>query len=50
MSKKTTAEVLIELTGDDRTEHEAATHNVWFNEPCDCDAHDDHDYGQEIRP
>lgn len=28
---------------------DAATHSVWWCEPCDCDATDDHDSGQEVR-
>lgn len=34
---------------DARTIDEVATHQVWYATPCDCDAHDDHDHGQEIR-
>lgn len=49
MSRRPIAEVLAELTGDDQTVAEAADHSVWFSEPCDCNAADDHDYGQEIR-
>ena len=47
MSKKTTAEVLIELTGDDRTEHEAATHNALTVEPCACNQDTDHIKGEQ---
>ena len=47
--KKSTAEVLAELTGDDRTVQQAATHQriKLTAEPCDCAATEDHDYGLE---
>lgn len=38
------------MTKPDPTIAEAATHSVWWSEPCDCAATDDHDRGQEVRP
>ena len=45
--KKSTAEVLAELTGDDRTETEAATHSRITVEPCACDQDHDHIEGEQ---
>lgn len=45
--KKTPEQVLAELTGDDRTVTEAATHDVIRREPCACRATTDHDPGDE---
>ena len=45
--KKPTAEVLAELTGDDRTEAEAATHFAIVAMPCACHAPEDHNQGRE---
>lgn len=46
--KKPTAEVLAELTGDNRTVQEAATHVALIAHPCACRSTEDHDYGLEI--
>lgn len=47
MSKKSTAEVLAELTGDDRTVTEAATHQRIRVEPCACESDTDHIEGEQ---
>lgn len=47
MPKRTPAEVLAELTGDNRTVTEAATHVRFTYEPCDCGHPDDHPAGEE---
>lgn len=38
-----------EAMSTEATAAEVSTHSVWHCEPCDCDAADDHDAGQEVR-
>ena len=45
--KKPTEQVLAELTGDDRTVTEAATHSRITVEPCACEQDHDHIQGEQ---